>query len=78
MTEEKEHIETKENFCAQCVAIPLALAGTAGISAFGGKGLNFRKMKDNVLLISLFITLVSLFIGFYYFCVKSECNACKG
>jgi hypothetical protein len=74
----EEEKEEKEKFCVQCMAIPLAMIGTAGANSFSKNGLNFRKSKYYILLISLGLTLFSLFVGFYYFCVKQDCNQCKG
>jgi hypothetical protein len=68
-------IKTKENFCAACMSVPIAM----GASLIGGKGTsskNYRTIKNITFAMSLIITFVVLGIGIYMFFIK-ECSACK-
>jgi hypothetical protein len=68
-------VKSKENFCAACMSVPIAM----GASLLGGKAggtQNYRKIKNITFALSLFVTFVVLCIGIYMFFIK-ECSACK-
>jgi hypothetical protein len=72
---EKEEKKIKENFCPACVSIPLAMVG-AGVSKAGSNSeKNYRTFKNISFLISMIFIVLSIFIGIYYFFIKS-CSKC--
>ena len=66
-----EETDRKEKFCGACAAIPLALAGSAGV-AMNSK--SYKKNKKLWFYIFLFISLLSVGIMVYY---MRYCKNCK-
>lgn len=72
---EKRSKEIKEEFCGTCLAVPLA-AGASTIASSTGNSFSYRTSKLITLIITLFITIVSLCVGCYY-TYFSNCSSCK-
>jgi len=54
--------EIKEQFCPPCLAIPVALAGTAVGTGLGGIG----RSKKILIIISVVIVILSVLFGMYF------------
>jgi len=66
-------LQTKEDFCPACVAIPLAMAG-AGAGGYGAYINDDRKKW--IICISCGFTAIMIAVAIYYFFVK-PCKACR-
>jgi hypothetical protein len=64
---------TKEPFCAACLAVPLALAG-AGAAGVGAKKGSNKKMKNILLWGGITITVISVIIAIIYL---TNCKNCR-
>jgi len=75
MHEEKQIVENdteenKEEFCAACIAAPLAAIGV-------GVGAGSHKKKKSVMLwVGLSITIISILVAIYYLWIK-KCDECR-
>lgn len=67
----KDHLQTKENFCAPCLmALPLAL-GTGG--AVQSSKSNNKKTKKIIFWSSISLIIISIII---YIILKKKCTSC--
>jgi hypothetical protein len=41
----------KENFCGACIAVPLALAGGAGVTGYSMTAQDYKKRKTTILIV---------------------------
>lgn len=65
---------SKEEFCAACLAVPMALVG-AGAAGVGAKGNGeHKKMKQILLWGGLTITLISIIIALYFLFSCKDCR----
>lgn len=76
MNRRKDEEENKEEFCAACLAVPIAMAGV-GTSAYGAnkKGAH-KKTKKVALCFGLSITFISILVAIYFIYIK-KCEECR-
>lgn len=68
--------EVREDFCAACATIPLAMAG-AGLGLAGAKKGQKHKMQKKILLGSAIGTIaLSILIAVYFIYIK-KCDDCR-
>lgn len=72
MKDEKKEEDTKEEFCAPCLAVPLAFGGAGG-AAFS-ETISNPKTKNWILGISIVVFLISVAIFIYF---RVRCKTCK-
>lgn len=69
--------DMREDFCASCLVVPLALAG-ASATGVAVSTSNKNKMRKKILLWSGIATIVlAVLIGVYYLMNKETCLDCK-
>ena len=67
------NMDTKEEFCGACLAIPFAIAGT-GASIYGSKSKGTQRTKKRILLWGgLVTTMISVLIIIYFVRTCSDC-----
>lgn len=66
--------DTKEDFCAPCVALIPAAIGIGGAGASGTSGGKNKKIKTIIFWSSIGLTIISIIIFIW---LKTRCTTCK-